>query len=353
MPQGLYIDAPQHVVLRAYDDPPLGDEDVHIRATFAAIKHGTIFHLFSGDSPFHGRHFDHNQRLFVQNDSDAPNEGFSQRFVGDSVVGTVTAVGPQVTRFQPGDRVYCYGGMCETLTKRQSDLYPLPAMMSEADAVCMDPAFFAASAVRDARVSIGDHVVVFGLGAIGLLVTQLLARTGALSVIGVDLIEKRRALAEQFGATATIDPSAGDVALEVRRLVGPAAADVAIEASGNYRALSDALRVVGQCARVVTLGYYKGRDTVLELGAEWHHNRLELIGSMPVWQNPMREYPRWDEARMRRTLETMFAQGQLRSAPITDPVVDLQSLPEAFLSIYHDPHDAIKLSVRFNNEGQA
>lgn len=346
MPRGLYIDAPQHVTLREYEDAPLSDNEVRVNVTFAAIKHGTIFHLFSGESPFQDRRFDRDLRLFVPKEPDAPGTNFMHQFVGDSAVGTVSEVGAAVTRVRPGDRVYCYGPICETLTKDESALYPLPAEMSEADAVCMDPAFYAASAVRDARIGLGDHVVVSGLGAIGLFVVQLLARSGALSVIAVDPIEKRRTLAAQLGATATLDPTGGDVALAVRRLVGAAGADVAIEASGNYRALRDTMRVVGQCARVVTLGYYKGNAAPLELGAEWHHNRLELIGSMPVWQNPMRDYPRWDEARMRRVLETLFTNGQLQSSMITDPVVDLATLPEAFMSIYHDPHDAIKLSAR-------
>jgi len=348
MPHGLYSDGPQHVTLRPYDDPPLGDGDVRIGVTFAAIKHGTIFHLFSGESPFQERRFDRDLRLFVPKTASDPSGSFMHQFVGDSAVGTVTQVGAAVARLRPGDRVYCYGPICQTLTRPEKAVWPLPPALSEADAVCMDPAFYAASAVRDARVGVGDHVVVFGLGAIGLFVVQMLGLTGCLSVIAVDPIAKRRALAEQLGATATLDPTTGNVALEVRRLVGSEAADVAIEASGNYRALREAMRAVGQCARVVTLGYYKGRDSALELGAEWHHNRLELIGSMPVWQNPMRDYPRWDEQRMRRTLETLFARGLLRSNLIADPVVDLQTVPSAFMAIYHDPRDAIKLSVRLD-----
>jgi hypothetical protein len=93
------------------------------------------------------------------------------------------------------------------------------------------------------------------------------------------------------------------------------------------------MRAVHNCARIVTLGYYKGRDTFLELGAEWHHNRLELISSMPVWQNPSREYPLWDKARLTGSLVEMFVKQQLRSTGIIDPLVDLAEAPAAFLNI--------------------
>ena len=124
-------------------------------------------------------------------------------------------------------------------------------------------------------------------------------------------------------------------------------ADIAIEASGHYAALAGALRSVRNCARIVTIGYYTGGAAPLELGAEWHHNRLELISSMPVWDNPMREYPLWTGERMRDTLTTFFRRGALTSAGVVDPIVSFEDAPRAFMDIYADPSQSVKLGIRF------
>jgi threonine dehydrogenase-like Zn-dependent dehydrogenase len=347
MPRGLFVDQPQHVILAEYQDAPLREHEVRFRTEFAAIKHGTIFHLFSGESPFQDQRFDRDLRLFVKKETpDQQPGGMVGQFVGNMSVGRVEATGSAVEQFQPGDRVYCYGPIAETVTKAAAEVHPLPAAVSPAEAVCLDPALYAYAAVRDGRIGLGDNVVVTGMGAIGLFVVQLLARSGCLNVIAVDPMPKRRALAERLGAHHTIDPSQTDTGLEVRRLLGQGA-DVAIEASGNYRALYDAMRSVQQCARIVTLGYYKGDHSHVPFGAEWHHNRLELISSMPVWNNPSREHPLWDLARLEQTVLEFFVRGWLTAGDIVTPIVDFEDAAEAFLSVYHDPTDAVKLTVRF------
>ena len=344
MSRGLYIDGPENIGFLEYVGPQLRENQVRVQATFAAIKHGTEFHLFSGHSPFQTRRFDGESRLFVDKDADS-TEDVVRRFAGNMVVGEVIEVGTAVTKVSAGDYVYGYGPACETVILSEKDAHPLTKPMTAQDAVCLDPAFYAYAAVRDANVCLGDTVVVFGLGAIGLLLVQML-RLGGANVIAVDLIEKRRALAQSFGAMQVLDPAACDVALEVRKTFGQGA-DIAIEASGSYRALHSAMRSVGKCARVVTLGYYNGKDTQLELGAEWFHNRLELICSMPVWGNPSREHPVWTETRMIATVREMFLHKQLTSCGIIDPIVPFDGSAEAFLSIYKNPAQAIKMGIQF------
>ena len=346
MPQGLYVDAPEHTILKEYEETPLQDGQVRVQVEFAAIKHGTLFHLFSGKSPFQDRRFDPHLRMFVTAPGPQKPGGLVDRFTGDMVVGRVVETGRAATRFRVRDRVYCYGPVCETVTKTENDIHPLLPPLNELDAVCLDPALYAYTVLRDARVCLGDNVVLFGLGAIGLFVVQMLKLAGCLNVVAVDPMEKRRRLAGDRGADLVLDPTQCDVALQVRKFLGQGA-DIAIEASGVYSALHEAMRSVQPCARIATLGYYKGEATGLELAAEWHHNRLELIGSMPVWDNPPREFPIWDLARLQYTLEGMFAKKWLSSADIVDPVVDFPDAAQAFMDIYHNPSDAIKLGIRF------
>lgn len=346
MPRGLFVPQAEQIELRHYDEAPLQPHQVRIRTEFAAIKHGTLFHLFGGKSPFEHQRFDSALRLFVERDAGDKSGGLAGRYVGDMATGRVVEVGDAVTQIQPGARVYCYGAVAETLTKAEHEVLLADPALSPQDIVCLDPALFALGAVRDARVGLGNHVVQFGLGAIGLCAVQMLKQSGCLDVIAVDPIAKRRDLAAELGADLVLDPTTTDVALAVRERLG-VGADVAVETSGSYRALHEAMRAVRNSARIVTLGYYKGPGSTLQLGAEWHHNRLELISSMPVWDNPMREHPVWDLDRLKRTVVELFKQGLLTSRGIVDPIVDFEDAAQAFMATYRNPSEAIKLGVQF------
>lgn len=342
---GLDSDAEGNVSLRTEAESPLANNHIRVRTELAAIKHGTEFHIFSKTTPFETEWFDGGMRLFVPKPEHDRQIPFSRTYLGNMVVGTVLEMGTAVTQLHLGDRVYGYAPAMDVVTMAVKDAHPL-GTLKPMDALCLDPALYAYAAVRDARACLGDHVAVFGLGAIGLLIVQMLKKAGCLQIVAVDPIENRRALAEKFGATLTFDPMTSDIGMELRRLLGNGA-DIAIEASGNYHALQAALRSVRQCGRVVTLGFFHGQGTALELSKEWLHNRLELISSMPTWGNPPRDYPLWTEDRLVQTVAELFHQGFLHSEEIIDPIVAFADSPQAFLNAYHSPAQFIKLGIRF------
>ena len=346
MPQGIYIDTDRSLSVRTYADPPLSADQVRVRTTWAAIKHGSLFTLYSGKSPFEGREFDLSARMF------RPAAGTPRAVnpmagdfmgMGTMVVGTVEARGEAVGDVAVGDLVYGHGPICETVTgrwwRRLGGLRP-------EDALCLDPATFAFGGVRDGRVQLGDRVAVFGLGAIGLLAVQLARMAGA-TVVAIDPVARRRALAERFGAALTIDPTAEDAAERIRAWAG-SGVDVAIEVSGSYRALRDAIRACRQAGTVVMVSYYAGTPDHLDLGAEFFHNRLQLVASLPAWGNPDRDHPRWDDARVQDRLRGWFEGGAITSDGILD-IVGLDQVPAAFLAAYRDPTTAVKLTVRFGS----
>lgn len=342
MSRGLFQIKPECLVIENIEIE-LKENQVEILSEFSAIKHGTDFHMLSGKSPFQNMKFDSNLRLFVEDQNNTEYKSQKVSF-GNTTVGTVVEVGSQVTKFKSGDKVYTYGAIGEKIIADEDSVQELSPTMSPTDAVCMDPAFFALAAVRDANVKPGDNVVVFGMGAIGIFIIQFLKLNGCLDIIAVDPIEKRRNLAKQFGATVTLDPLASDVALDVRNCIGNGA-DIAIEASGNYRALRESMRVVQKCGKIVTIGYYKGNEHNLSLGMEWHHNRLSIISSMPVWDNPTREYPIWSEERLFETVKEMFNRKMISSENIIDPIVDFDQSADRIMEVYHSPSESIKLGV--------
>jgi S-(hydroxymethyl)glutathione dehydrogenase/alcohol dehydrogenase len=96
--------------------------------------------------------------------------------------------------------------------------------------------------INTAKVQVGDRVVVFGLGGIGLNVIQGARIAGASMIVGVDLNPARRAMAEKFGLTHFVNPD------EVRSDLVPylvdltkGGADFAFECVGNVKLMRQAL----------------------------------------------------------------------------------------------------------------
>jgi S-(hydroxymethyl)glutathione dehydrogenase/alcohol dehydrogenase len=96
--------------------------------------------------------------------------------------------------------------------------------------------------INTARVEPGANVVVFGLGGIGLNVLQGARMVGANMIIGVDLNNDRRAIAEKFGMTHFVNPKdvGGDLVAHIVALTG-GGADYSFECIGNVDVMRQAL----------------------------------------------------------------------------------------------------------------
>jgi threonine dehydrogenase-like Zn-dependent dehydrogenase len=371
MPLELVAVAPRTPVLREYEEGLIGPTEIRLRTEFASPKHGTELVGYRND-PAANRPYDPNRGAAFPRPAEEGLKGFPRR-LGNMAVGVVTEAGPDVSRFKPGDRVYGHFPIRETQTCDQTAADPMPEGMTREAAVCLDPAVMA-FAMRDAGIKLGDRVAVFGLGAIGLMCVQLSRLAGAVEVIGVDFLENRRALAEAYGATTTIDPREvnGDAGWAIRQMTGPQGSapvwepgprilggyredltqvgdhgvDVAIETSGSTRALHDAIRAARFGGTICLISYYGGEAAGLYLGDEFHVNRLNLI-SCRAQSLPMRDFPAWTLQRYATTCAEWLRTGQLRTDGIITPVVPLAEAAEAYREIDEHPERSIKLGVSF------
>jgi len=96
--------------------------------------------------------------------------------------------------------------------------------------------------INTAKVEIGSRAVVFGLGGIGLNVIQGLRLAGADQIVGVDLNDDKKAMAERFGMTDFVNPSkvTGDLVAHLVELTG-GGADYTFDATGNVNVMRTAL----------------------------------------------------------------------------------------------------------------
>lgn len=349
MPRRLAIVGPHQTAHLTYVEPPLNENQVRVRTEFASGKHGTTMGMFDGRS-FQGREFDQEMRLFVEADPDvgARVPTFEQPWnSGTTGVGVVEAVAPDVTTWQPGDRVFGPMDIRETNLCRADRLWSL-GDVPVALALCIEPAYVAFHAVREAQVRFGDTVAVIGLGVLGLLAVRMAKLSGAARIIGIDGLAHRRALARACGADTTLDPAAGDVGRAIHEANGGPGVDVAIELAGVYPALETAIRAARVGGTVCAAGFYQGEAHGLWLGREWHHNRLTMIVPHGCgWGHPPRDFPRWDEQRAYDTLAQMMQTGKLTSPDLIAPWVDFEQATDIFEQIRSTPETTVKFGVRF------
>ena len=142
----------------------------------------------------------------------------------------------------------------------QANLAKIPVSLTDEQVVLLaDIASTGFSGAESGKVRIGDTVVVFAQGPIGLCATAGARLMGAAQVIGVDGDPNRAAMARRMGADVVLDPEKVDVVAEVKRLTAGIGADVAIEALGLQVTFESALRCVRPGGTVSSLGVYSGK----------------------------------------------------------------------------------------------
>lgn len=125
--------------------------------------------------------------------------------LGYSCAGRVVEVGAGVDGFKPGDRVACagagYATHAELNSIPQNLTVPIPDGVADEDAAFVTVGAIALQGVRQAQPSLGERVVVVGLGLLGLITVQLLKANGC-RVLGFDPVAAKGDLARSLGADA-------------------------------------------------------------------------------------------------------------------------------------------------------
>jgi len=148
-----------------------------------------------------------------------------------------------------------------------ANLAPVPdGLTDEQVLMCPDIMSTGFSGAESGAVRIGDMVAVFALGPIGLCAVAGAKLMGATTIIGVDTVPKRMAIARRMGADHVIDFSAEDPVEVIMRLTDGRGVDVAIEALGAQTTFAAALTALRPGGTLSSLGVYSS-DLTIPLGA--------------------------------------------------------------------------------------
>jgi threonine dehydrogenase-like Zn-dependent dehydrogenase len=148
-----------------------------------------------------------------------------------------------------------------------ANLAAVPDELSDEQVLmCPDIMSTGLSGAERAKIRIGDTVVVFAQGPIGLCATVGAKLSGATTVIGVDRLANRLQISRRLGADHVIDSSSKDPVEEIMRLTDGRGVDVAIEALGTQATFEACLRVLRPGGTLSSLGVYS-TDLTIPLGA--------------------------------------------------------------------------------------
>jgi len=145
---------------------------------------------------------------------------------------------------------------------------------------------------NDAQLKIGQAVVVFGVGGVGLNICQAAAMVSAYPIIGVDITEEKVVMARKWGASHAFNSKSDPGFLEkIRAEVGPNGADVVIDTTGNARVIETAYGLTHPDGRTVLVGVPRKGDNVSIYTLPLHFKKI-LKGSHGGGSIPDIEIPR-------------------------------------------------------------
>jgi threonine dehydrogenase-like Zn-dependent dehydrogenase len=225
---------------------------------------------------------------------------------GYAAVGHVEECGKEIDDCWRGKRVFSFQPHTSHFVATPDTLIPLPEDPSMEDGVMIPSLETAVNLVMDGQPMIGERVVLFGQGVIGLLTTALLCQH-PVTCYTVDPNSHRRTLSEGWGAERSFHPSDDRTALlEVLNLSADASttgtedqcegADLVYELSGYPPALDDAISVTGFDGCVVVGAWYGTKEAHLQLGGRFHRSRIQLKSSQVSTVDPDHQ-GRWTKER--------------------------------------------------------
>lgn len=351
MARAVRLTAPCSVDVADIPLPELGPADVRVRTIASGISAGTELTAYRGTNPLLTSRWDPDLRLLQDTRRDAPAYplvGWGYSEVGEVVEVSPAGVSPSGTAGDPrvGDVVWgIWGHVSEAVLPAQRLRgHALPTGCDPVVGSFVRVGAVALNAVLSAAAGLGDTVVVVGQGVIGLIATAYAAAGGA-RVIAVEGIPARRELARDFGADEVFAPGP-DVAPAIRELTGGRGADVAIDVSGSYVALHEAIRLVGVDGRVVAAGFYQGEATALRLGEEFHHNRVEIVASQ-IGGVPTHKRARWDVARLNDTVMDTLIAARPDVTRLVSHRFDVEDAAAAYDLLDTDPAAALQVVFEF------
>ena len=240
--------------------------------------------------------------------------------LGHEASGTVLAIGPGVSRVEPGDKVVAHwrpapgiqcptpkyawngkivnAGWVTTFNKfgiaAENRLTKVDSVVKNEELALFGCAITTGFGVIDnnARLKLGETVVVFGSGGIGLSLIQAANLAGASQIVAIDKFENRLALAKKIGATICINSLTKNVWKELKNIFTNKGLDVFIDNTGNTEIISEGFKTLSNTGKLILVGVPR-HDEISKINTLPLHFGKSITGSHGGDCSPEDDIPRY------------------------------------------------------------
>lgn len=324
--RAVWFTGPREIELRAAEVRSPAPDEIVVQATRSLISAGTEMLVYRGDTT-------PTDRMPPTSEGQFP---FPTKY-GYQTVGRVVEAGAE-SGYSIGDRVFTRHPHQDlfTISALPTLVTRIPDGLDDEAATFLNLTRVALTGLLDVPVKVGELVVVFGQGIVGMMAARI-AGLNAANVIVVDMFESRRRLALKYGATAAVAPR--DVAAALAEYSSGRGADVVIEASGAPAALQSAIEIAADHGEIVAVSMYGKQQVPLTLTPEFHFHRLRITSSQAGDQ------PRWDW--VRRTEASLALLEQFSVTEMVSGSFGFDRAAEAYDLIDRDPANVLGVVLNY------
>ena len=276
-------------------------------------------------------------------------------------VGEVVEVGLGVEGFAIGDRVISNGNHSEVVSVPKNLCARIPDNVSDEQASFVVLAAIGLQGIRLTNPTLGEHIVVVGLGVIGLLTVQMLRAQGC-RVLAIDVQDERLKLAAQVGAL-TANPSAGEDVLSVADEFsrGQGVDAVIITASTkSHDVVSQAAKMCRKRGRITLVGviglnlvrddFYE-KELRFQVSCSYGPGRYD-----PDYEEAGHDYPiafvRWTQQRNFEAVLDLMSSGAVDALPLISQRVPLEKAPDLYLKM-SDGDQGLGMIIHYSSHASA
>lgn len=324
---------PMKVGIEAFELREPAENEVLVKTKATLISTGTELTALTGDFP----------------DQSAWSMYIKYPFApGYSSIGEVIKCGSRVKDISIGDIVASTSHHATHALVRADELIKVPENIKVENACFHTIAAGVMNSIRLAKVSLGESVVIVGLGLLGQMATIFSRMAGAYPVIAVDLSENRLKIAEISGATHILCADDWDNVREsVERITKNRMADKVFEVTGNPEVIPKAITLAKIMGYLIILSSPRGK-TILDFHDEVNSLSRIIIGthfsSQPVFETP---YNPWTRKRNTELFFDLLSAGYLRIDHLITHEYYWRDAEKAYEMLLEDRTKALGVILKF------
>ena len=118
---------------------------------------------------------------------------------------------------------------------------------------------------NDAKVKIGQSVLIFGVGGIGINVAQASSMVSAYPIVGIDIHKHKIDMGKKFGLTHGLTTNSKNLNKEIYSIIGEKGADITVDTTGNARVIEQAYELTAPDGKTILAGVPKNKITIYSL----------------------------------------------------------------------------------------